>query len=709
MNLTAIAHGLVIEAGVILLTTIFLLVSPLFHLSTVVLIYISQYIDSKTENEEFQACRYCSTGFKFKIKDKILNILGGPPAADDEYCALSHVWGDAPPLSIKCQNCSKTTTFPMTSMRKFKKLLCLGAENLKLWLDALSIDQSDEDDIARQVAMMGDIYKNANYVGVLLPAEDEPLYQSLHDATVAAVIIHIHRFECFSQNKELHGLGLQRGFQHNAPDLLHGQPLHSDYTGLKCSELVYLFFMNLWKFWNGLDKSAYWRRAWTFQEWALAKDLLIRCESTMCEAVLQPKGHMMHAAVLIARYRMMYHHQDAEIHIADTRGQILQRLDVIRRFFPLEDFYRADHEIDEEVLSRLIRQPYGVRWTSETCDRPLYGLRGTSEPRQGDDMFLARLNLMLDAYGVVKKKQAKFDADLICCWASMCNIKYDYRKDDSFVVALQKVLVVLRSRGLRIYNFVPNTEGASGEIDRAFLDYAATHWLSNADDYSRIPGLPIFTGAMDTCRHIQSVVTSTSTTARFAGRGVRIRRVVGASHPILEAVSLSDWQAVKGIFLPRVTGKVGELGNSIGLPPHDSLKEALEALGRDHDLSRYTFAAVSIPARNKDGKIGNVMIKIFWAVFESKFLDKRLFVALEEMNQTLVLATCSEGRPRIVAYLVLTDLQAGSHLLTVNDKSNISVKLGVRERADQWIVHPRAGTRDFIARIKIEKESILAY
>src|SRR4051794_10723076 len=48
-----------------------------------------------------------------------------------------------------------------------------------------------------------------------------------------------------------------------------------------------------------------------------------------------------------------------------------------------------------------------------------------------------RLSMMLNAMGT-NKREARFEADLIACWASMCNIKYDYKKEDSFGVALQK-------------------------------------------------------------------------------------------------------------------------------------------------------------------------------------------------------------------------------------------------------------------------------
>ncbi|KAM5346240.1 hypothetical protein ACJ41O_009245 [Fusarium nematophilum] len=667
------------------------------------------------KNHEFQACRSCSGEFRFKIDDTTTTIFAGPPSTGDESCAVSYVWGKADPLAIRCQQCSKTTTFPMSSIGKFRRLLRLGAEDLRLWLDALSIDQSDEDDIARQVAMMGDIYKNAAYVGVLLPTEDEPLWSALKNATLAAGVISVERYEYFRQNTELGGL--QRDREYTVLDLLDGRPLRPDYEPvweltqfpeMTCSELVKVFFDGVWDFWKGLSGSTYWRRAWTFQEWALALGLAIGCESRDGEIIHGSKAVIMHAAVMIARYKM-HHNQYAEMDVGGPRGEILPRVDIIRSLFPLEDLYLADHEVDEKQLALLTRTPqFALNFVRGSTDAPLYGMRETLEPRGAEDKFLARLGFMLSAMGVVKK-QARFEADLICCWASMCNIEYEYSKHDSFVVALHKVLVALRKRGIRIYNFVPNTEGASGEVDRAFLDYATAHTLSNSDNFSRIPSLPVFTGAMDTCRHIRSVVTSTSTTARLAGQGVPLRRVVGGRLVNHLVASLSDWDSVERAFLPRVTGVVLEVGNAVGDLPHMTVKKTLEELASEHDLGRYIFAPVDIPKPDEDGNVGNLMHGFFWAVFEARFQEKDLFVALEELNQTLVLATTSGGVARIVAYLVETDLQAGSHLLTVDGESTIRFTMRVRERADQAFTNPRIGTRDFVARIKIEEDSILAY
>jgi len=48
----------------------------------------------------------------------------------------------------------------MTSYLNFRRLLQFASPGTKVWLDALSINHADHTDVARQVAVMGDIYSN---------------------------------------------------------------------------------------------------------------------------------------------------------------------------------------------------------------------------------------------------------------------------------------------------------------------------------------------------------------------------------------------------------------------------------------------------------------------------------------------------------------------------------------------------------------------
>ena len=65
---------------------------------------------------------------------------------------------------------------------------------------------------------------------------------------------------------------------------------------------------------------------------------------------------------------------------------------------------------------------------------------------------------------------------LIERWDHMCNIVYEYKKEDPFEVALQNVLRTLcKEMGITIYNFLVKGEGASGEVDVALLEHARAH------------------------------------------------------------------------------------------------------------------------------------------------------------------------------------------------------------------------------------------
>jgi hypothetical protein len=36
----------------------------------------------------------------------------------------------------------------------------------------------------------------------------------------------------------------------------------------------------------------------------------------------------------------------------------------------------------------------------------------------------------------LSKREATYEADLVYCWASMCNIRFDYSQNDQYHVAL---------------------------------------------------------------------------------------------------------------------------------------------------------------------------------------------------------------------------------------------------------------------------------
>jgi len=89
----------------------------------------------------------------------------------------------------------------------------------------------------------------------------------------------------------------------------------------------------------------------------------------------------------------------------------------------------------------------------------------------------------------------------------VCNIEYDYRKDDVMAVALHKVITALRKKGIKIFNFHVNCLGAILTTDLKFLSNTGEHIQVNANNYATLAGAPAFTGRADTIKHLIDSLT----------------------------------------------------------------------------------------------------------------------------------------------------------------------------------------------------------
>jgi hypothetical protein len=58
---------------------------------------------------------------------------------------------------------------PQRQGDSFRRMMEGARPGSTVWLDNLSINQEDHNDVATQLAVMGDIYRNAKYVSVFLP------------------------------------------------------------------------------------------------------------------------------------------------------------------------------------------------------------------------------------------------------------------------------------------------------------------------------------------------------------------------------------------------------------------------------------------------------------------------------------------------------------------------------------------------------------
>lgn len=107
----------------------------------------------------------------------------------DHYTALSYVWGDTTDLRTILLDelpCSVTGNLYL-ALRDLRD----STKALRLWADAICINQADENEKGLQVAMMGEIYATAHhtviYLGALDPGTENILLQGMAAGPSAAV------------------------------------------------------------------------------------------------------------------------------------------------------------------------------------------------------------------------------------------------------------------------------------------------------------------------------------------------------------------------------------------------------------------------------------------------------------------------------------------------------------------------------------------
>jgi len=194
-------------------------------------------IDSATENEPI-----------------ICSLI--PSSLDDDYEALSYVWGsDEPTEEIKIRDAKPTgnnrrNVIPVLRERSFyvRPNLYAALKNFRsrkvpvdMWIDALCMDQENDEEKEIQVAMMEEIYSKANRVLIWLGIP-EPGPSS---ATALA-------FDCISQ----------------MCDLSLFDALTTDAENWPLLEAL-----------GKLMKNAWFSRRWVVQELALAKQVTVHCGS----------------------------------------------------------------------------------------------------------------------------------------------------------------------------------------------------------------------------------------------------------------------------------------------------------------------------------------------------------------------------------------------------------------------------------------------
>jgi hypothetical protein len=197
----------------------------------------------------------------------------------NNFEALSYVWGspDLPTTIILIDDIPFEIT---THLAAFLHHLRLVGEYVRVWLDRICINQSDNDEKSDQVALMADIYQSCSLVNVWLPGPTETIRPRERNTA------------------NLGGL----------PSSLSGEHFH-DIPGFRVNETTgkQIFeetddFCALWNDFLLLAESPWWTRGWTVQE-----------------AFLPPTVRFLHYAAGPCDLPLIHHAMDRVCYFSDVR------------------------------------------------------------------------------------------------------------------------------------------------------------------------------------------------------------------------------------------------------------------------------------------------------------------------------------------------------------------------------------------------------
>lgn len=140
--------------------------------------------------------------------------------------------------------------------------------------------------------------------------------------------------------------------------------LPEDHVTPESSKLAKEFFEDIRQLLGDLGGYTYWQRAWTFQEWSLAHDIEMAVEHAITpstDTVEIPrlrniKSLIVYVAIMMADYKLRFR-EDVFIDSGLTRGDVTQRVNEVKRLFPMEDFYTAYDEVNSCELAFQIAFP----------------------------------------------------------------------------------------------------------------------------------------------------------------------------------------------------------------------------------------------------------------------------------------------------------------------------------------------------------------
>lgn len=234
------------------------------------------------------------TSFEIDGEDGVACRLITVPLRDcPPYTALSYVWGKATnPVSIRVDDQDFQATaslalalrcIPQHWKSKYPSRV-LG--ELRVWADAVCINQHDLAERAQQVQLMDRIYSGAELVmcwmpdGIRQPLDPRPFSDDIQDDLLSIAFRTLELINSELRLVEAEVEGTLWDIELDDERLVHWLA--------KCPELSETIPDNVWPSWRNRNWEAvrhflglqYWQRVWIFQEIVLAQEALLICKSS---------------------------------------------------------------------------------------------------------------------------------------------------------------------------------------------------------------------------------------------------------------------------------------------------------------------------------------------------------------------------------------------------------------------------------------------
>ena len=211
--------------------------------------YTYQPIDASRRQVRLLTVKHGSGNKKIQCSIKHASLVSYPKP---EFEAVSYCWGD--PSERACIEIDGTIVDVPSSSEKVLRRLRLPKTDRTLWIDAVCINQNDNEEKAGQVGIMGDVYSTATGTVIWLGEADD----STQDA--------LHAMQCIREQQQEEA----RGFA-SLKEVLHDKQgdISRSKTGLPSScdtDALQTFFARPW-----------FQRLWVVQEAVLNPKAICYC------------------------------------------------------------------------------------------------------------------------------------------------------------------------------------------------------------------------------------------------------------------------------------------------------------------------------------------------------------------------------------------------------------------------------------------------